>query len=76
MFAKIMLGLSPANIYVFKVKGTPMHIWKSANIFVFIWKCYVEDSSLKHLFLFEIWAREVCEIFVYKHSETIEYVKN
>ena len=25
---------------------------------------------------FEICAREICEIFVYEHSETIEYVKN
>ena len=25
---------------------------------------------------FEICAREICEKFVYKHSETIEYVKN
>ena len=25
---------------------------------------------------FEICTREICEIFVYEHSETIEYVKN
>ena len=56
-------------------KGTVMQIWKSANIFVFIRK-YVEDFTLKHLLLFEIYARETCEKFVYKHSETIEYVKN
>ena len=31
---------------------------------------------LKHLLLSEICAREICEKFVYKHSETIEYVKN
>ena len=24
---------------------------------------------------FEICAREICEMFVYKHSETIEYIK-
>ena len=47
-----------------------MQIWKSARIFVFIWKQCVEDFTLKHLLLFEI-----CEKFVYKHSETIEYVK-
>ena len=35
-----------------------------------------QDFTLKHLSLFEICAREVCEKFVYKHSETIEYVKN
>ena len=47
-----------------------MQIWNSANIFVVIWK-YVEDFTLKHLLLFEIFAREICEKFVYKHSETI-----
>ena len=53
-----------------------MQIWKPAKIFVFIWKQYVEDFKLKHLSLFEICAREMCEKFVYKHSETIEYIKN
>ena len=37
---------------------------------------YVEDFTLKHLLLFEINTREVCEKFVYKNSETIDYVKN
>ena len=58
------------------VKGTLMQIWKSANIFVFIWMEYVEDFTLKHLLLFEIYAREICEKFVYKHWERTEYVKN
>ena len=58
-------------------KGILMQISKSANIFVFIWKYYVEDFTLlKHLLLFEICASEICEKFAYKHSETIEYVKN
>ena len=35
----------------------------------------VEDFTLKHLLLFEIRACEICEKFVCKHSETIEYVK-
>ena len=26
--------------------------------------------------LIELCAREICEMFVYKHSETIEYDKN
>ena len=30
------------------IKGTLMQIWKSANIFVFPWKQYVEDLTLKH----------------------------
>ena len=53
-----------------------MQIWKSANISVFIQNKYVEDFTIKHLLLFEIWARGIFEKFVYKHSETIKYVKN
>ena len=53
-----------------------MQICKSANIFVFMWKWYVEDFTLKQLLLFEICAHEICEKFVCKHSVTIEYVKN
>ena len=59
------------------IKGTLMQIWKSANIFVFIWKQYVEGFTLKHLLVFEICAHEICEDeFVYKYSETMEYVEN
>ena len=39
-------------------------------------KKYVGGFILKYLLLFEICAPEMCEKFVYKHSETIEYVKN
>ena len=58
------------------VKGTLMQIWKSADIFVFMLKKYAEDFTFKHLLLFEICAREICEKCVYKDSETMEYVKN
>ena len=58
------------------LKGILMQIWKSANIFVFIWKQYVEDVTIKHLLLLQTWAREISEKFVYKHSEAIEYVEN
>ena len=58
------------------LKGILMQIWKCGNILVVIWKYHVEDFTLKHLLLFEICAREIFEKFVYKHSETIEYVKN
>ena len=52
-----------------------MQIWKSTNIFVFIWK-YVEDFTLKNTFLlFDTCARKTCEKLVYKHSETMEYDK-
>ena len=58
----------------FTFKGT-LQIWKYAKISVFMWE-YDEDFTLKHPLLFEICACEICEKFVYKHSETIEYVKN
>ena len=32
--------------------------------------------QIKHLLHFEIYTREICEKLVYKHSETIEHVKN
>ena len=53
-----------------------MQIWKSANVFVFMWKKYVEGFTLKHLLLFEICAQKICEKFICEHSETIKYVKN
>ena len=39
-------------------------------------KIIVEDFTLRHLLLFETCKPEIAEKFVYKHSETIEYVKN
>ena len=30
----------------------------------------MEDFTLKHLLVSEIWAREICEKFAYKYSET------
>ena len=53
-----------------------MQIWKPANIFPFIWKQHVENSTFKNLLLLEICACEICEKVVYKHPETIGYVKN
>ena len=58
------------------IKGPLMRIWKSANIFVFIWKSYVEDFTLKNISLSEVYAREICEKFFCKYSETIEHVKS
>ena len=76
-FAKRKMNHSNWNIcHNKRIKGTLMQIWKSVIIFVFIWKYYVEDFTLKHLLFFEICARAICEKFVYKHSETIGYVKN
>ena len=76
-------GLSPESCLYFQsvwgwkfLKGTLMQIWKSVNIFVFIWKQYVEDFTLTQLLHFEICTRDICDKAVYKHSETIEYVEN
>ena len=44
------------------------------NVFLFSLKGYSE--ALKNLLLFETCAREIYPKFVYKHSETTEYVKN
>ena len=56
-------------------KGALLQIWKSANIFGFTRKYYVEDFTLKHFLRFEIFAREIYEEFVCKHSEATEYDK-
>ena len=48
-----------------------MQISKSVSIFIFTRK-HVEDYALKRLLFFEIRAGEICEKFVYKHSETID----
>ena len=36
----------------------------------------IKDLMLKHFLLSEICALEICEQFVYKHSETTEYAKD
>ena len=69
---------SPPALQTNGIRGLIKHAEKreSANIVVFIWKCG-EDFTLKHHLLFEMTcAREICETFVYKHSQKIEYVKN
>ena len=37
---------------------------------------YAKDFTLQHLSLLEICASEICEMFIYKHSETMAYVIN
>ena len=58
------------------MKGTLMQVWKSVNIFAFIWKEYLEDFTLKYILLFEICARGMWEKFVFKHLEKLEYAKH
>ena len=47
-----------------EIKGTPMQIWSSANIFVFIWKWYVENFTLRHLFVFAFNAKSFAITFL------------
>ena len=50
--------------------------FENLSISLYFMKKYAEDFTLKHHLLFEICAYEICEKLVYKHSDTIEYVKN
>ena len=58
------------------LKGTLMQIWKSAYMFLFIQKYYTENFAFLILRLLELHTRKVCKIFVYKHTETINTLKN
>ena len=53
-----------------------MQIWKLPYRFAFIWKQYPENFAFLILGILELYTRKVCEMFVYKHTETVEYVKN
>ena len=53
-----------------------MQIWKFPYMFVLIWKYYPENFVFLILGIFELYNRKVCEMFVYKHTKTIENVKN
>ena len=45
-------------------------------MFVFIQKYYPENFAFLILGILELYTRKVCEMFVYKDTETIEYIKN
>ena len=44
-------------------------------MFVFVEKQYTENLALLIPRVFELFTRKVCKMFVYKHTEKIEYVK-
>ena len=52
-----------------------MQILKSPYMFVFIQK-YPENFAFLILGILELYTRKFCEMFVYKHAEAIEYIKN
>ena len=39
-------------------------------------KYYTENFAFLIQGILELYTRKVCKIFVYKHTEAIEYVKN
>ena len=57
------------------LKGTLMQIWKPPCIFLSIKKYYPENFVFLILRILKLYTRKVCEIFVNKHTETIEYIK-
>ena len=44
-------------------------------MFLFIYKYCPENFTFLILRILKLYTRKVCEMFVYKHTETIEYVK-
>ena len=52
-----------------------MQIWKSPYMFLLTQKYYPENIAFLILIILELHTRKVCEMFVYKHTETIKYVK-
>ena len=45
-------------------------------MFLFLQKYYPENFAFLILEIHELNTRKVCEMFIYKHTETIAYVKN
>ena len=50
-----------------------MQIWKSP--YMFLKKYYPENFAFLILRILELYTLKVCEMFVCKHTETIEYIK-
>ena len=53
-----------------------MQILKSPNMFVPIQKKYPENFAFLFFRILELYTGKVCKMFVYQHTETIEYVEN
>ena len=45
-------------------------------MFVLILRKYPENFALLVLKILEIYTRKICQMYVYKYTVTIEYVKN
>ena len=57
------------------LKGTLMQIWRSPHMFVHILKQYTPVFEFLILRILELFTCKIRKMFVYKHTETIEYVK-
>ena len=57
-----------------EIKGTLMQILKSPYMFLVTEKYYPENFAFWILIILELFTSKVCKTFVYKHTETIEYV--
>ena len=57
------------------LKGTLIQTWKSPCMFLFIYKYYPENFAFLILRILELFTGKFCVMLVYKHTETIEYVK-
>ena len=69
------LQISPLILREFKdILNADLKICQYVHLHMKI--IYAEDFTSNHLLRFEICAREICKKFLYKHSETTEYVKN
>ena len=61
--------------YKKQIKSVLRQIWNSPYMFVFIKKYYPTYFAFLILWILEIFTSKVCEMFVYKHTDAIEYVK-
>ena len=53
-----------------------MQIWDFPFVFVFIRQQCTENFAFLILWILEFFTGKVCKMFVYKHTEIIEYVKS
>ena len=53
-----------------------MQIWKATHMPLFIRKYPSENFAFLILGALELHTRKACQMFVHKHTETTEYVKN
>ena len=56
-------------------KGTLMQIWNCPYVDVLLKKYYPENFSFLILRILELFTGKLCKMSVYKHTETIEYIK-